>query len=76
MRQFLCTEKNIKHEMRLKLLVLTLLIFTMGWAQNGTVTGTVLDKDMNNEPLPFANVVVKGTALSTTTDEMGALHPR
>lgn len=44
----------------------------MGWAQNGTVTGTVTDKDMNNEPLPFANVVVKGTALSTTTDEMGA----
>lgn len=44
----------------------------MGWAQNGTVRGTVLDKDMNNEPLPFANVVVKGTALSTTTDEMGA----
>jgi len=43
----------------------------MGFAQNGTVTGTVTDKDMNNESLPFANIVVKGTAMSTTTDEMG-----
>jgi len=41
------------------------------FAQNGTVTGTILDKEFNNEPLPFANVVIKGTKQGTSTDENG-----
>jgi len=58
--------------MKLKFLVIALFIFTLGFAQDkGTVTGTVTDKDMNNEPLPFASIVVKGSPLSTTTDENG-----
>lgn len=40
-------------------------------AQKGTVSGTLTDKDMNNEPLPFANVQIKGTTVGTTTDENG-----
>ena len=40
-------------------------------AQKGTVSGTLTDKDMNNEPLPFANVQIKGTTIGTTTDENG-----
>jgi len=51
-----------KTEMRLKLIVTFLLISVLGFAQNkGTITGTLTDKDVNNEPLPFANVVIKGT---------------
>ncbi len=34
----------------------------------GTVTGTVSDKEMNSEPLPFANVFIKGTSIGGTTD--------
>ena len=34
----------------------------------GTVSGIVLDKEVNNEPLPFANVYVKGTTQGVTTE--------
>ena len=38
-------------------------------AQNtATVTGTLTDKESNNEPLPFANVLIKGTTNGGTTD--------
>ncbi|PKP51808.1 MAG: TonB-dependent receptor [Bacteroidetes bacterium HGW-Bacteroidetes-1] len=39
-------------------------------AQNAQVQGRVLDAT-NNEPLPFANVVVKGTFIGATTDFEG-----
>ena len=32
------------------------------------ITGKILDADMNNEPLPFANVILKGTEIGTTSD--------
>ncbi|WP_284652715.1 TonB-dependent receptor [Flavobacterium terrisoli] len=58
--------------MKLKLIVTFLLINVIGFAQNkGTITGTLTDKDLNNEPLPFANVVIKGTSIGVTTDETG-----
>lgn len=41
------------------------------FAQNGTVTGTILDKEFNNEPLPFANIIIKGTKQGSSTDENG-----
>ena len=34
----------------------------------GSVAGSLSDKDNNNEPLPFANVIIKGTSKGTTTD--------
>ncbi|WP_299015625.1 TonB-dependent receptor [uncultured Polaribacter sp.] len=34
----------------------------------GTLKGLLTDKETNNEPLPFANVVIKGTTIGTTTD--------
>ncbi|WP_075340369.1 TonB-dependent receptor [Tenacibaculum agarivorans] len=34
----------------------------------GTVTGTVTDKELNGEPLPFANVFIKGTSIGGNTD--------
>ena len=58
--------------MRLKLIVTFLLITVLGFAQTkGTITGTLTDKDLNNESLPFANVVLKGTTIGVTTDETG-----
>ncbi len=58
--------------MKFKLIVTLLLISILGFAQNkGTITGTLTDKDVNNESLPFANVVLKGTSVGVTTDETG-----
>ncbi|WP_435416477.1 TonB-dependent receptor domain-containing protein [Polaribacter aestuariivivens] len=38
-------------------------------AQNkGTVKGLLTDKESNNDPLPFANVFIKGTTIGATTD--------
>ncbi|MGG8496270.1 TonB-dependent receptor domain-containing protein [Tenacibaculum sp. TC6] len=34
----------------------------------GTIMGVVTDKEMNGEPLPFANVFIKGTSIGGTTD--------
>ena len=48
-----------------KLLVFFLTIFTMtAYAQNVTMTGTVVDTD--NLPLIGVNVVIKGTSTTTT----------
>ncbi|WP_394420510.1 carboxypeptidase-like regulatory domain-containing protein [Tenacibaculum mesophilum] len=37
----------------------------------GTVNGTVTDKEMSGEALPFANVFIKGTSIGGTTDMDG-----
>lgn len=34
----------------------------------GTLKGLLTDKETNNEPLPFANVLIKGTNVGATTD--------
>jgi TonB-dependent receptor len=58
--------------MRNQLLVFLFFICcATGFAQKGTVAGTITDKDVNNEPLPFSNVVIKGTTIAVTTDESG-----
>jgi hypothetical protein len=58
--------------MKFKLSLIVLLISVLGFAQNkGTITGILTDKEMNNESLPFANAVIKGTTIGTTTDENG-----
>jgi len=55
--------------MKLKLFILTLFISTLTFAQNkGIISGVLTDKDSNNETLPFANVLLKGTSFNTTTD--------
>ncbi len=50
------------------LLVLFTLISTITFSQKGEVSGQILDADMNNDPLPFANVYVKGTQVGAQTD--------
>ena len=58
--------------MKLKLSLIVLFVTVIGYAQNkGVVTGILTDKEMKNEPLPFANAVIKGTSIGTTTDETG-----
>ena len=51
--------------------ILGLLMFMLSavtFGQTGTIEGTLSDKEMNNEPLPFANVIIKGTTKGGTTD--------
>jgi hypothetical protein len=50
-------------------LTLSLLSFALV-AQNGIIRGTVFNA-LNNEPLPFAAVVLKGTSIGATTDVDG-----
>ena len=38
-------------------------------AQNyGSIVGTTLDKEMSEQPLPFANILIDGTSTGTTSD--------
>lgn len=58
--------------MKIKLVVLSLFVSLLSFGQTkGIVTGVLTDKDANNETLPFANAVIKGTTIGTTTDENG-----
>ncbi|APG60914.1 TonB-dependent receptor [Christiangramia salexigens] len=50
-----------------KLLLLAMLLASATIFAQGTVTGTVMDSDMNG-PLPGATVMVPGTNVGTTTD--------
>jgi len=54
--------------MRNKLCTLFILLSAFTYAQTGTIAGTITDKEMNNETLPFANVFIKGSTTGTTTD--------
>ncbi|WP_298782156.1 TonB-dependent receptor [uncultured Polaribacter sp.] len=53
-----------------KILYITLLLMCqLIVAQSkGTLKGILTDKESNNDPLPFANVILKGTSIGTTTD--------
>ncbi len=46
---------------------LLLLISVTVFSQNGIIRGKVYN-ELNNEPIPFANVVIQGTTTGTTTD--------
>ncbi len=37
----------------------------------GAISGVITDKDSNNSVLPFANIILKGTSTSVSTDENG-----
>ncbi|MFT3794956.1 TonB-dependent receptor domain-containing protein [Flavobacterium sp.] len=58
--------------MKFRLLFIAFFITTLTFAQSkGTITGTITDKEANNATLPFANAVIKGTTIGTSTDENG-----
>ncbi|WP_299556609.1 carboxypeptidase-like regulatory domain-containing protein [Seonamhaeicola sp.] len=49
-----------------------LLFVSVSFAQNtGLIVGKVLDKELGNTPLAFANVSVKGTSINATSDVSG-----
>lgn len=56
-----------------KLLALALFLTSATIFAQGTITGTVIDSDMNS-PLPGASVVVVGTQTGTTTDFDGKFN--
>jgi hypothetical protein len=63
-KQFFFKEKTMKH---FSILFLSILFLQSAFAQNAKVKGRVFDA-VNNEPLPFVNVVVVGTTTGSTTD--------
>ncbi|WP_179009163.1 TonB-dependent receptor [Winogradskyella forsetii] len=57
--------------MRIRILstLITLLTTIVCLSQGtGSIAGKLTDQDYNNEPLPFANIVIKGTTTGTTSD--------
>jgi outer membrane receptor for ferrienterochelin and colicin len=52
---------------KLSITILFSLLLSFSWAQNGVVKGKVSDAN-NNDPIPFANVIVEGTQIGSTTD--------
>ncbi len=65
--------KNLnKFNMYFKIALFSIFFSCMSLAQTkGTISGTITDKEAKNSPLPFANVVVKNTAIAVTTNENG-----
>ena len=57
--------------MKFKLSILGVFFTIFSFAQNATISGTVTDKDLKDEALPFANVTIKGTSTGATTDMDG-----
>lgn len=47
------------------------ILLAQGPSPVGMIAGKLTDKEMNGEPLPFANVVIKGSATGATTDMDG-----
>ncbi|WP_347923080.1 TonB-dependent receptor [Pontimicrobium sp. SW4] len=55
--------------MRIFTLLFLMFSATIMYAQNtGSIVGKLIDKEYNNEPLSFANILIKGTITGTTSD--------
>ncbi len=55
--------------MKFQFLLLSLLISFLSLAQTtGTISGVLKDKNSNNQPLAFANIVLKNTTISANSD--------
>ncbi len=57
--------------MKFKLLLITFFVSFLSIAQKATIKGVLTDGEMKNEPLAFANAIIKGTTNGVTTDEKG-----
>ncbi|GGW47231.1 TonB-dependent receptor [Arenibacter certesii] len=56
--------------MKLKISILTFFLIQLIYSQGGEVIGSLIDADFQ-DPVPFANIVVKGTNVGTTSDYDG-----
>lgn len=56
-----------------KILIVLVVVFcqVINAQEKGTIKGKLTDKEMNNEALSFANVIIKGTTIGTQTDMDG-----
>ncbi|MEE9362589.1 MAG: TonB-dependent receptor [Cellulophaga sp.] len=50
------------------LILLFLTVVQIKAQENGQIVGKLLDKEVTNEPLAFANILIKGTTIGTTSD--------
>jgi outer membrane receptor protein involved in Fe transport len=58
--------------MKFKFLFITILFCSLGFSQSkGKVAGLITDADLNDEAMPFANVMIKGTTNGVATDMDG-----
>ena len=57
----------------IKIIILFLYLPIISLAQNGSISGRVIDAT-SNEPLPFVNVLVSGTQIGTVTDDEGRFN--
>ena len=53
------------------LLLFTFFSVYVNAQDTGSIAGKLTDKEFDNEPLPFANILIKGTSKGTTTDDAG-----
>ena len=53
------------------LLLFTLFSLFASAQDTGSIAGKLTDKEFDNEPLPFANIIIKGTSKGTTSDDFG-----
>ena len=59
--------------MHIKKLILIISFFSLSqsaFTQSVKVYGTITN-DLNNEPIPFANIIIEGTMIGTTSDING-----
>ncbi len=64
--------RKLLNLMKQKLLFITILFTAFCFAQSKSVIkGKIIDKDLNNAPLAFANVSIKGSSNGVTTNENG-----
>lgn len=70
---FKCTfVENFKNMKKINFLIVFFICASIAMAQTkGTLTGIIKDKEANNAPLPFANIYVKETKNSASSDETG-----
>ena len=61
----------IKNTLVLIILVMSINLFSQ---QKGEILGKILDADMNNEPLPFANIFIRNTDFGATSDLNGSFN--
>lgn len=64
----------------LSLLFIATMAFTSNAQETGSILGKLTDTEANNEPLAFANVIIKGTSKGTTSDfdglyELSGIEP-
>lgn len=50
------------------LTLISLVYFSISAQDTGAISGLLTDKEFNNEPLAFANVLIKGTSKGRTSD--------